>query len=374
MQELKLVNINKIYPGGIQAVYDFNLEVPYGEFVVFVGPSGCGKSTVLRMIAGLEEISGGDMYIGEERVNNVAPADRDISMVFQNYALYGHMSVYENIGFSLTVRHEQEDVQHEKVMEAADVVDLKKELNRFPGNISGGQRQRVAMGRAIVSDASIILMDEPLSNLDAKLRVQSRRRLLQLHQQLQNTFIYVTHDQTEAMTLADRIVVMNAGRLQQVGTPLEVYSKPANIFVAGFIGMPPMNFIDGQIEGKRFVAPGVDLTLTPEMLAGLVKPYHVLSKQNKEYIKDIILGVRPEHCTLSPTETSGGKISGEIYLKEYLGNYTLYYLNVGNSTYAARLTENISKMPGDSLDIYPDMSRAHFFDASTGERLKLEER
>lgn len=364
MQELKLININKIYPGGVQAVYDFNLEVPYGEFIVFVGPSGCGKSTVLRMLAGLEEITDGDMYIGNERVNNVAPADRDISMVFQNYALYGHMSVYENIGFSLTVRHENEDVRHERVMAAAEVVDLKTELNRYPRNISGGQRQRVAMGRTIVSDTSIILMDEPLSNLDAKLRVQSRRRLLQLHQQLKNTFIYVTHDQTEAMTLADRIVIMNAGRLQQVGTPLEVYSKPANLFVAGFMGMPAMNFIDGQIKDNHFIAKGVDLTLSAEMQASL----------NRHRGKELVLGIRPEHCSLIPNEASkDNKIRGEISIKEYLGNYTLFHLDIGgNSTYSARIADYISEAPGDSLEIYPDMSQAHFFDADTGERLHLE--
>jgi multiple sugar transport system ATP-binding protein len=363
MQELKLVDINKTYPGEVQAVYDFNLEVPHGEFVVFVGPSGCGKSTVLRMIAGLEDITGGDMYIGSERINNVAPADRDISMIFQNYALYGHMSVYENIGFSLTIRHEQEDVRHEKVMEAAEIVDLKDTLNRFPRNISGGQRQRVAIGRSIVSDASIILMDEPLSNLDAKLRVQSRRELLKLHQQLENTFIYVTHDQTEAMTLADRIVVMDDGRLQQIGTPQEIYFKPENIFVAGFIGIPAMNFIDGQIKDNRFIAPGIDLALPPELLAAL----------NGNRDKEIILGIRPEHCTLTPNGTSGGRVSGEINVKEFLGDCTLFHLDIGDSTYIARLTEKIFRTPGDSLDIYPDMSQAHFFDANTGERLHLEE-
>lgn len=364
MQELKLVNINKIYPGGVQAVYDFNLEVPYGEFVVFVGPSGCGKSTVLRMLAGLEEISDGDMFIGTERVNNIAPADRDISMVFQNYALYGHMSVYDNIGFSLTVRHEHENVRHEKIIAASEIVDLGDQLNRFPRNISGGQRQRVAMGRTIVSDTSIILMDEPLSNLDAKLRVQSRRRLLKLHQQLKNTFIYVTHDQTEAMTLADRIVIMNAGRLQQVGTPLEVYSKPANLFVAGFIGMPAMNFIDGQVEGNRFIAPGIDLTIPSGLLKGL----------NDYGGKEIVLGLRPEHCSLAPNESSWGKVSGNISLKEYLGNYTLFHLDIGgNSTYSARISDYIAESPGDSFEIYPDMSHAHFFDANTSERLQLEE-
>ena len=288
MPALKLVNINKIYPGKVQAVYDFSLEVAHGEFIVFVGPSGCGKSTVLRMIAGLEEITSGDMYIGSDRINNVAPADRDISMVFQDYALYGHMSVYENIGFSLTIRHEQPDVRHEKVMATAEIVDLKDILNRFPRNISGGQRQRVAIGRSIVSNASIILMDEPLSNLDAKLRVQSRRELLKLHQQLGNTFIYVTHDQTEAMTLADRIVVMNAGHLQQIGTPQEIYSKPKNIFVASFIGLPSMNLKDGQIENSRFVAPGLDLALPSELLASL----------NSNRDREIVLGIRPEHCTL----------------------------------------------------------------------------
>jgi multiple sugar transport system ATP-binding protein len=371
MQELKLVDVNKVYPGGFQAVYDFNIEVPHGEFIVFVGPSGCGKSTVLRMIAGLEEITSGDMYIGSERINNVAPADRDISMVFQNYALYGHMTVYENIGFSQTIRHEQADVIHEKVMAAAEVVDLKDTLNRFPRNISGGQRQRVAMGRSIVSNASIILMDEPLSNLDAKLRVQSRRELLKLHRRLKNTFIYVTHDQTEAMTLADRIVVMYDGRLQQIGTPQEVYFKPENKFVAGFIGSPSMNFINGQIKDNRFIAPGFDLALPSQILADLTSMLMV--GPNRNHDQEIVLGIRPEHCTLAPNETSGGRVGGEIQVQEFLGHCTLFYLDIGGSTYVASIAEDCKKTPGEFLEIYPDMSHAHFFDANTGARLHLEE-
>ena len=244
MAGLKLVNIQKQYDNGFVAVHDFNLEIKDGEFIVLVGPSGCGKSTLLRMIAGLEGISEGKLYIDDECVNLVAPSNRNIAMVFQNYALYGNMTVYENMGFSLTVRHKDSDEIHEKVMKAANVVDLEQVLNRIPANLSGGQRQRVALGRSIVRDAKVFLLDEPLSNLDAKLRTETRKELVKLHKKLNTTFIYVTHDQIEAMTMADRMVIMKDGAVQQVGTPAQVYNYPCNMFVGGFIGTPPMNFME----------------------------------------------------------------------------------------------------------------------------------
>lgn len=354
MYELVLKNVDKIYQGGFQAVFDFNIEVEHGEFIVMVGPSGCGKSTVLRMIAGLEEITSGDMYLAGKRINDAAPADREISMVFQNYALYGHMSVYENIGFSQTIKHVDEDTIHEKVMHATDVVQLHDELNRLPKNLSGGQRQRVALGRSIVNSARVILMDEPLSNLDAKLRVESRRQLSKLHQQLGNTFVYVTHDQTEAMTMATRIVVMNRGRVQQIGTPNEVYQYPENIFVGGFIGGPPMNFIDGKIEDGRFVTSGIDIAV-PE-------PF-------KMHTGDIVLGVRPEY--FSTIRREGRElVRGNATHSEFLGNRSLVYLQVENQTVIANLQMDEEWEMGDASDYYIDTSKVHFFDPKTEMRIR----
>ena len=361
MRELILSNIDKIYPGGVQAVYDFNIEIEHGELIVLVGPSGCGKTTVLRMIAGLETITAGDMYLAGERINDVAPADRDISMVFQNYALYGHMSVYQNMGFSQTIRHEDSDVIHEKVMQAAEIVELKEQLNRFPKNLSGGQRQRVALGRAIVSAASIILMDEPLSNLDAKLRVQARRELIQLHRQLGNTFIYVTHDQTEAMTMADRIVVMAGGRVQQIGTPSEVYHWPEDLFVGGFIGSPPMNFIQGKIRDGRFIAPGVNLGIPVELM-------DTLGSQRYE---DIILGIRPEHFGTDPREFAQS-VHAEVTHSGFLGDHSLVYLQIGESDVVASLKQNYTESIGKSAEFYIDMKRVHFFDPQSEKRIRQE--
>ncbi len=361
MSELILKNVDKIYPGGVQAVFDFSIEVEHGEFIVFVGPSGCGKSTVLRMIAGLEKISGGDMILSGKRINDVAPADRDISMVFQDYALYGHMSVYQNMGFSQTIRHKDVDETHQKVMKAADVVQLKSQLNRYPKNLSGGQRQRVALGRSIVSSANVILMDEPLSNLDAKLRAQSRRELTKLHRQLGSTFIYVTHDQTEAMTMASRIVIMNAGRIQQIGTPAEVYHWPKNMFVGSFIGSPPMNLISGHIEKGRFIAPGMNLRV-PENLLDIVGAHNYDS---------IILGVRAEHFSIEPNGALEA-ISAEVIDCEFLGNHSLVHLQIGDFTYTANLKKNLSQFVGKTLKFYVDMTRAHFFDPESEERIRLE--
>ncbi|MEM7114620.1 MAG: ABC transporter ATP-binding protein [Chloroflexota bacterium] len=362
MHELVLKNIDKIYPGGVQAVTDFNIEIEHGEFIVMVGPSGCGKSTVLRMIAGLEEITAGDMLLKGERINNVAPSDRDISMVFQNYALYGHMSVYQNMGFSRTIRHEAIDILHEKVMEAATVVQLEEQLNRYPRNLSGGQRQRVALGRSIVSSANVILMDEPLSNLDAKLRIESRRALTKLHQELDNTFVYVTHDQTEAMTMATRIVVMSDGRVQQIGSPYDVYHWPENMFVGGFIGSPPINFINGQIENGRFVNDSVNLTI-PQKLLEVVDSYSG---------SEVILGIRPEYFTTWPGN-GHERVQAEMTSSEYLGSHALLYLQIGKSDCIANLRLDSIDAKVNADELYIDMKSAHFFDPKTEKRIRSQE-
>src|SRR5690625_861382 len=259
MAELKLDNIQKVFDKDVVAVDDFNLDIKDEEFIVFVGPSGCGKSTTLRMIAGLEEITNGELYIDDKKMNDVAPKDRDIAMVFQNYALYPHMSVYDNMAFGLKLRKFKKDEIQKRVQDAAKILGLEAYLDRKPKALSGGQRQRVALGRAIVRDAKVFLMDEPLSNLDAKLRVQMRAEIQKLHQRLQTTTIYVTHDQTEAMTMATRLVVMKDGVIQQVGEPKEVYDYPDNVFVGGFIGSPAMNFLSGKIEGENFVTGDVNI-------------------------------------------------------------------------------------------------------------------
>ena len=290
MAELKLKNIVKKYPNGFVAVKDFSLDIEDKEFIIFVGPSGCGKSTTLRMIAGLEDISAGELYIGDKMCNNVSPKDRDIAMVFQNYALYPHMTVYDNMAFGLKLRKVPKDEINKKVHEAAKILDIEHLLDRKPKALSGGQRQRVAMGRAIVREPKVFLMDEPLSNLDAKLRVQMRSEISKLHHKLQTTFIYVTHDQTEAMTLGTRIVVLKDGIIQQVDTPQNLYNKPANLFVAGFIGSPQMNFIDAkvvQVGPDVMVAFGEYRVKLPEVKTkALIEGGYV--------DKDIILGIRPE--------------------------------------------------------------------------------
>ncbi|MGB8980786.1 MAG: sn-glycerol-3-phosphate ABC transporter ATP-binding protein UgpC [Anaerolineales bacterium] len=361
MPELRLSHVTKTYPGGVQAVSDFNIEIEHGEFVVLVGPSGCGKTTVLRMIAGLESITTGDLYLADERINDKAPADRDISMVFQTYALYGHMSVYQNLGFGPTIRHEDSDVAHEKVMEAAEIVELKSQLNRFPRNLSGGQRQRVALGRSIVNHAKIVLMDEPLSNLDAKLRVQARRELIKLHQKLGNTFVYVTHDQTEAMTMADRIVVMNSGRVQQIGDPRSIYRWPENLFVAGFIGNPPMNLVQGCIADGKFVAPGMNVKI----------PQEILDRIGKHLKGDITMGIRPEHFSMEPDKSSQ-KITAAVSAREFLGGHTLAYLQLVGTELTANIKQNITQPLGDSIDVYMDMNHVHFFDPESERRIQLE--
>ena len=294
--EEKKVNL-QITDEGVVAVQEFNLDIADKEFIVLVGPSGCGKSTTLRMVAGLEEISGGELYIDGKLMNDVAPKDRDIAMVFQNYALYPHMTVYENMAFSLKLRKEKKDVIDKKVREAAEILDITQYLNRKPKALSGGQRQRVAIGRAIVRDPAVFLMDEPLSNLDAKLRNQMRAEIIKLRQRINTTFIYVTHDQTEAMTLGDRIVIMRDGYIQQIGTPQEVFNNPRNLFVAGFIGTPQMNFFDAKLvreDSKYFVElGGIKVELSAEKEARLAA--------NDVKSQDVTLGVRPEHTDLSDT-------------------------------------------------------------------------
>ena len=294
--EEKKVNL-QITDQGVVAVQEFNLDIADKEFIVLVGPSGCGKSTTLRMIAGLEEISDGELYIDGKLMNDVAPKDRDIAMVFQNYALYPHMTVYENMAFSLKLRKEKKDVIDQKVRQAAEILDITQYLDRKPKALSGGQRQRVAIGRAIVRDPAVFLMDEPLSNLDAKLRNQMRAEIIKLRERINTTFIYVTHDQTEAMTLGDRIVIMRDGYIQQIGTPQEVFNNPRNLFVAGFIGTPQMNFFDAKLtkeQGKYFVElGGVKVQLSEEKQARLAA--------NNVEPQDVTLGVRPEHTSLGNT-------------------------------------------------------------------------
>ena len=296
---------------GVVAVQEFNLEIKDKEFIVLVGPSGCGKSTTLRMIAGLEEISGGELYIGDKLVNDVAPKDRDIAMVFQNYALYPHMTVYENMAFALKLRHAPKDEIDKKVKEAAEILDITQYLGRKPKALSGGQRQRVAIGRAIVRDPQVMLMDEPLSNLDAKLRNQMRAEIIKLRQRIDTTFIYVTHDQTEAMTLGDRIVIMKDGFIQQIGTPQEVFNHPYNLFVAGFIGTPQMNLFDAKLvkrDGKYAVQlDNLTVELSAEKQAKLAA--------NNVAEQDIVLGVRPEHIELSKDG-----INAKVDVSEMMGS------------------------------------------------------
>ena len=307
--EEKKVNL-QITDKGVVAVQEFNLEIADKEFIVLVGPSGCGKSTTLRMIAGLEEISEGDLYIGDRRVNDVAPKDRDIAMVFQNYALYPHMTVYDNMAFALKLRHTPKDEIDKAVMEAAEILDITQYLGRKPKALSGGQRQRVAIGRAIVREPQVMLMDEPLSNLDAKLRNQMRAEIIKLRQKIDTTFVYVTHDQTEAMTLGDRIVIMKDGFIQQIGTPQEVFNHPYNLFVAGFIGTPQMNFFDAKLvkENGKYAVKLDKLTVE------LSEDKQEKLSANNVAEQDIVLGVRPEHITL---ETG---IAGKVDVSELMGS------------------------------------------------------
>ena len=348
MASLSLQNLNKIYDNNVQAVFDFNIDIKDGEFIVLVGPSGCGKSTTLRMIAGLEDISSGSLIIDGKDVTQMPPKDRDIAMVFQNYALYAHMTIYENMAFSLTLLREDPNVIHEKVMAAAEILGLTDQLNKKPKQLSGGQRQRVAMGRAIVRTPKVFLFDEPLSNLDAKLRGATRREILLLHKRLGATMIYVTHDQTEALTLADRIVCMSMGYVQQIGTPLELYDTPANVFVASFIGLPPMNFFDATVNGNKLIlSDECDIDLTPEEAK-------LLSSRNGE---KIILGIRPENAVL------GNDVKMKVNNCENLGQTTLVHGTVNGQKFTAKLRQWCNFKYGEEIEL--SFNRKHFFDKQT---------
>ena len=365
MASLSLSHINKTYPNGFQAVKDFNLEIEDKEFIIFVGPSGCGKSTTLRMIAGLEEISGGTLKIGDKVMNDVEPKDRDIAMVFQNYALYPHMTVYDNMAFGLKLRKVPKDQIDKAVREAARILDLDKLLDRKPKALSGGQRQRVAMGRAIVRNPKVSLMDEPLSNLDAKLRVQMRIEISKIHQRLGATIIYVTHDQTEAMTLGTRIVVMKDGVVQQVDTPQNLYQKPGNLFVAGFMGSPQMNFLDAVIseKGGNVIATigGEHEVIVPAAKAKVLK--------DKGYVgKKVVLGIRPEdiHDSQMFLETSPSKpMNSVVKVYELLGAEVFLYFDVDGTQVTARVDPRTTAKTGDPIRFAFDMEKAHFFDKET---------
>ena len=364
MASLSLRNINKTYPNGFVAVKNFNLEIADKEFIIFVGPSGCGKSTTLRMIAGLEEITDGELYIGDKMVNDVEPKDRDIAMVFQNYALYPHMSVYDNMAFGLRLRKTPKDRVDKLVHEAAKILDIEHLLDRKPKALSGGQRQRVAMGRAIVRDPKVFLMDEPLSNLDAKLRVQMRIEISKLHQRLETTIIYVTHDQTEALTLGTRIVVMKDGVIQQVDTPLDLYMKPKNLFVAGFIGSPQMNFIDARVTKN---GNNVDLVFgeysvrLPE-----AKAKKVIDGGYEDKI--VVLGIRPEDIKdeeMFISQAEGCCLDATVKVYEMLGAEVFLYFTVDKYDITVRVNPRTTARPGDTVTIAFDMSKAHIFDKET---------
>ncbi len=361
MAGLLLKNIDKIYDNNYKAVNNFNLEIEDKEFIVFVGPSGCGKSTTLRMIAGLEEISGGELYIGDTLVNDVAPKDRDIAMVFQNYALYPHMTVYGNMAFALKLRKTPKDEIDKKVREAAKILDIEHLLDRKPKALSGGQRQRVAMGRAIVRNPKVFLMDEPLSNLDAKLRVQMRTEISKLHSKLETTFIYVTHDQTEAMTLGTRIVVMSNGVIQQVDTPKVIYEHPANLFVATFIGSPQMNILYGDTfeeNGKAFVK------VLDRVVPISNEKYEIL-KEKDQLNKKVIVGIRPENMSCKPEDVNNKDnivFELEIDITENLGAETYIYAKNGNRNMVIKTatTENINTT--GNVRFVMDLNRIHLFD------------
>jgi len=367
MAQVNLENVWKVYPGGVEAAKDVNLEIFDREFIVLVGPSGCGKSTTLRMIAGLEEITKGTITIGDRVVNNVPPKDRDIAMVFQNYALYPHMTVYDNLAFGLKLRGYKKSVIDQRVRDAADILGIGELLKRRPKALSGGQRQRVAVGRAIVRKPSAFLFDEPLSNLDAKMRVQMRVEISKLHTQLGTTMIYVTHDQVEAMTMGDRIVVMKDGVIQQVAEPTQLYDSPANKFVAGFIGTPPMNFFSGHITqqngGLVFKEESFQVAIPKEWkedLAGYAD-------------KEITFGFRPEDIGSPQAEGREGapRVAATVEVVEPMGSETYVYLNTGKHTFIARVDSHRRCDVGDTMDLALVMEKSHFFDPADDHAIKL---
>ena len=370
MAGLTLKGIYKKYPGGVVAVSDVNLEIRDKEFIVLVGPSGCGKSTTLRMIAGLEEISEGELYIGDRLVNDIAPKDRDIAMVFQNYALYPHMTVFDNMAFGLKLRKVPKAEIERKVNEAAKILDLTHLLDRKPKAMSGGQRQRVALGRAIVRSPKVFLLDEPLSNLDAKLRAQMRTEISKIHKRLGTTFIYVTHDQTEAMTMGDRIVCMKDGFVQQIDTPQNLYENPVNKFVAGFLGSPQMNFIDAELKeeyGQFIVEFGA--TNGRGNRYQIIVPESKVNEDLGNYVgKEIILGVRPESIhdeEMYLSNASTGVIDANVEITEMMGAETYLYLLCEGIPLTARVSPRSTARPGDDIKVAIDPNRIHIFDKET---------
>ena len=356
MAQVVLEGVSKIYPGDVKAVAPVDLHIGDGEFIVLVGPSGCGKSTMLRMVAGLETATSGTIRIGERVVNDVAPRDRDIAMVFQSYALYPHMSVQDNLSFGLKMRKMERTERERRVQQAAKILGIEDLLERKPRALSGGQRQRVALGRAIVRDPAVFLFDEPLSNLDAKMRVQMRNEISRLHHRLGTTMIYVTHDQVEAMTLGQRIVIMERGVVQQVDTPLALYEKPANRFVAGFIGSPAMNFLPGKLvreDGLRLVGEGIAIGLP----VGFDPPAELLDRE-------LVLGIRPEHMRLE-----GGGLRAGVEVLEPLGNETLLYFRSGESPLVVRAAGHVAAQVDQEVDLALDGAHIHLFDAASGANL-----
>ncbi|RUV71371.1 MAG: sn-glycerol-3-phosphate ABC transporter ATP-binding protein UgpC [Mesorhizobium sp.] len=352
MAQVAISNVAKAF-GTVKVLHDVSVDIADGQFVVLVGPSGCGKSTLLRMVAGLETVSGGTIAIGDRVVNHLPPAKRDIAMVFQNYALYPHKTVEQNMAFALKLRKTDPAVVAERVKRAADILDLSPYLKRYPRQLSGGQRQRVAMGRAIVRNPQVFLFDEPLSNLDAKLRVQMRTEIKELHQRLKTTTIYVTHDQIEAMTMADKIVVMRDGRIEQVGAPLELFDRPANLFVAGFIGSPSMNLLKGVV--RKGDKPVVEIAGTP---------FPIAANSAVEDGRKVVYGVRPEHLEIHPDG-----VPAKISVVEPTGSETLVFLRFGEGEMVALFRERHDFKPGDTLHLKPRLDQVHLFDAETGRRL-----
>jgi len=364
MAQIELKNISKQYDTSVKVIENLDLRVINGEFLVLVGPSGCGKSTTLRLIAGLETATEGDIYIGDKLVNAIPPKDRDISMVFQNYALYPHMTVYDNMAFGLKLRKFKKTEIQQRVEDAAEILEITSLLKRKPKQLSGGQRQRVALGRAIVRKPAVFLFDEPLSNLDAKLRVQMRAEIKKLHKRLKTTMVYVTHDQVEAMTMGDRIAVMNDGVIHQMGTPLNLYNEPADRFVAGFIGSPAMNFISMKIKAGALIADNGFFNIPiPEKHTASLKPY---------INKNITVGIRPEDLAITPKVDDAPMIELRIDIFEPMGNETLLYLSSGDTAFTCRSTEFWPEsLVSETIKIYPDMTKIRYFDPYTGKAIKV---
>jgi multiple sugar transport system ATP-binding protein len=378
MAGVRFEHVYKRYGEKVEVIRDLNLEIRDQEFLVLVGPSGCGKSTALRMIAGLEEITEGELFIGDRVVNDVAPKDRDIAMVFQNYALYPHMTVFDNLAFGLKLRHTAQEEIQRRVQQAAEILGIGEYLQRKPRELSGGQRQRVALGRAIVREPKVFLMDEPLSNLDAKLRVATRAEITRLHQRVHTTFVYVTHDQVEAMTMGDRIAVLNAGVIQQLGTPQDLYDTPSNLFVAGFIGSPAMNFFTAKLKkGADGAAPTLIINdgATPQTLTLSGHAAEAVGGQATAEGRDVVVGIRPEDMRAGAGDgADGATIKGTVDVVEHLGNEQLVYMQVpgafhpeGTESHAvtARADSRAVIRTGDTIGLVVDTSKAHVFDPQT---------